>query len=398
MNKTVFEIKGKKIAYMFIILVCIFFVLKVRRGFTASSNVGGIWNLIQIFFVISGFFILLANNYKKFKFPIPICYFALYSFFAIVNTAFMIRIISIDMIFSYFMIPYGCMTLIVFFYVGTRLALKDTTILLKVTFYVIAGIVVYKMLLFLASYTSKGAVADSYYVLGLLPLLLIYTNNKVRILPITVTFIAVLLTGKRAGLLALIASLLFYHLVIIAQARNLKSITKSIIFSVISLVVLYLIVTYVIEKFNLNIIYRLQRLSVDGGSGRSIRWSYIWNEILTARLNKIIFGHGIRSVYKNFGGHAHNDFLQVLYEYGILAFAFYVAFYISLVLISFRMYKENYQYTAMFVMSIIISLFLASFSFFVIDSTYITCSSLTWGLILSDWLKLKNNVASYNDC
>ena len=53
------------------------------------------------------------------------------------------------------------------------------------------------------------------------------------------------------------------------------------------------------------------------------------------------------------------------------------------------MCKTRYRYSTEFLLTIIAALFLASFSFYVIDPTYITCGAVSWGLFLADWEKQK---------
>ena len=371
---------------LYIILACIFILLKAQRAFVITDRVGGIWNIIQVFFVASGMFFLL----KMKKLHHCIVWFVLYSILAVVISILHIDELSINSGFSLMKVPYGAMVCVGFYYVGHRLCLdREKVTLLKITFYLASAIVISNMLEFRAINYRSGAIADVYYVLALLPLVLTFTNTNKQIIPIIVVCVAVLLTGKRAGMIALATALIFFYLIIALKSNSVWRFAKTIILFMIMIAVLLSIFSYVNNKYNLQIIERLARLTYDGGSGRAERWSRIWHEFLDSSLVQILFGHGNMSVYRQFGGHAHNDFLQVLYEYGIFAFVFYIGLYLSLMKTNLKMYRANYPHAAAFNMSIIISLILASFSFYVIDATYITSGSLTWGLLLADWQKYK---------
>ena len=105
----------------------------------------------------------------------------------------------------------------------------------------------------------------------------------------------------------------------------------------------------------------------------------------------MLFGNGNGSIGELVGGHAHNDFLEFLYEYGLFAFVLYVVFYILLIKETIKMYKHGYVYAKEFTCSVVVALCMSMFSFYAIDCTHITSSSICQGLILADWYKFKMN-------
>ena len=142
---------------------------------------------------------------------------------------------------------------------------------------------------------------------------------------------------------------------------------------------------YFIEKFNLDMLDRLEHYDEGGAAVRLERWGIIGENVMSSNYLQLIFGHGYKSVLKLTGGHAHNDFLEVLYDYGIIALALYLMFYISFFIEGLKMYKKNYIYAREFMCSFAVAIFLASFSFYLADCTFITCNSVCIGLMLADW-------------
>lgn len=238
---------------------------------------------------------------------------------------------------------------------------------------------------------DKGAVADVYYIVGLLPIIFIYTPSKLRIVPFLLSCIAVMMTGKRTGFLALATIFIFYFLP--SDSRKRSSFFLRMITIGVLLITSYYVITRVSGTFDLNMFDRLAKLGEDGGSGRAERWELIWDSIsIDPSVIHLLLGHGYGAANKMIGGHVHNDFLEFFYDYGIIVLIMYILLFVAMVSESIKMYKSHFIYAREFVVAIIVSLFLAMFSFYAIDCTHITCCSVCLGLILAEWYKFQNNI------
>ena len=377
----------KRVAYLFCILLCIFLVTKVQRAFSGSEGSGGIWNIIQLYFILSGF-VLIIKNIKK-KYPLTIQFFLYYAFGTMFLALLTLPDLGISTLFNYLTIPYGVMVMIVFYWVGKYLSVNTDFKILQLTFYVIALIIFMAMRNWRLLSDDKGAIADVYYVLGLLPLMLVFVKQRFQVIPIIVTLVVILLTGKRAGLLAvLLMSFVFYWSQIV-NSGNVKKALRALLLLISAACVISFMWVDLSETYNLNVIERLQKLEEDGGSGRANRWTFLLTQYANGNMIQLLFGRGQNAVVQIVGGNAHNDFIEVLYNYGLVACLLYVGFYVSLFRTWRRMCKTRYRYSTEFLLTIIAALFLASFSFYVIDPTYITCGAVSWGLFLADWEKQK---------
>lgn len=373
-------------AYAGSVLLYIFLLTKVQRAYSGIEGSGGIWNIIQICFVLSGFVLMFVQTKKN---PYSIQVFGSYAFFVMFLAVWTIPDFEISTLFEYVTIPYGVMVMLVFYVVGKHLSLTHDYKLLQFTFYILAVIIFVAMRNWRLLSNDKGAVADVYYVLGLLPLMLVFTRQKFQIIPIMVTLFVILLTGKRAGLLAIIMMLFVFYGIQIKSSGNVIKALRIILLVGIAVLILGMLWISVNDAYNLQVFERLQKLETDGGSGRSDRWSLAITSYLNGNIFQLLFGHGQGSAEELIGGHVHNDFLEVLYNYGLVACLLYVGFYVSLFRTWRRMCKTRYRYSTEFLLTIIAALFLASFSFYVIDPTYITCGAVSWGLFLADWEKQK---------
>lgn len=376
----------KGVAYLFCLLLCVFLITKVQRAFSGSEASGGIWNVIQICLLLSGFVLMFVRTNKN---PYSIQVFGCYAFFVMFLAIWTIPDLEITTLFEYVTIPYGVMVMLVFYVVGEYLSIARDFKLLQFTFYVLAIIIFIAMRNWRLLSDEKGAIADVYYVLGLLPLMLVFVKQKFQVIPIIVTLGVILLTGKRAGLLALVMMLLVFYWSQIRHSGDIKKALRTFLLLGVVVCVITVMWGSLNETYNLQVFERLQRLETDGGSGRADRWLFLLEHYGNGNVVQLLFGHGQNAVMEIVGGNAHNDFLEVLYNYGLVACLLYVGFYVSLFRTWRRMCKTGYRYSTEFLLTIIVALFLASFSFYVIDPTYITCGAVSWGLFLSDWEKQK---------
>lgn len=387
---------SKKEKYIFIgslFLLSAFLILKVQRGFTASDEQGGIWNVIQAVFVCLGLVSCFSLNSNKTKNPVIKTYkvFMLTVWVMAFPVVLFKEPLSGSDIFHFITVPYGFLCFLWFYSCGLKNDIRKYPFLLYSAFIITFVILFTALRSFYYQLDEKGAVADVYYIVGLLPLIFIYTPKKLRIIPFLLACIAVMMTGKRTGFVTLVAIFVFYFFP--SDPKERKPFLYRILTLAVLLIPTYYIITKLTGSFDLNMFDRLAELGEDGGSGRSERWETVWNIMISEQSVLPLFvGHGYGSAYNFIEGHVHNDFLEFFYDYGIIVLILYISFFVSLIRECRRMYKAKFPYAREFSVSVIVSFFLAMFSFYAIDCTHITCCSVCLGLIMSEWYKFQNYI------
>lgn len=388
--------KHKSFAFFLLLfLSAVFVILKMNRGFSGSEEKGGLWNVIQLLFIIGGVNTLLSKDSSFRSFSCVRMYLLFFIYIWILALPqFLFSRMTISHIFGFATIPYGVMVLILFYNGSRKSDIKQYWWILMSAFVIISSILFLAMRDFRIFIGDQGALADVYYVVTLLPLILLYTPNKLKIIPFIIVFVVVSMTGKRGAFISMVLIMIIYFLFPYYDNRKEKR-TRNLIVRLFVFIVVLALIAVVINSFvgiyNLNIFDRLGRMEEDGGSGRIGRWSFIINAISQdTGLFQFFFGHGYGSTFKIVGGHAHNDFIEFFYDYGIIALVLFVGFFISIIIEAIRMYKNKYIYARDFMGSISIALCMSIFSFYAIDCTHITCSSICFGLILADWYKCKH--------
>lgn len=387
------------IHFLAFLLLSAFILLKVYRAFSGidAETAGGPWNAIQIVFVLWGI-VFIYQDAPRLLLNGSILTLLIFSAFALVFSLTYIQTdAEMKLYFDVAMLPYGAMMMIVFFEVGSRYGVQKNHLFI-LAYYIAALILIVSMATFYdsgADLEEKGAVADVYYILGLLPLMLVYTPKKWLFLPILVCSVAIAFSGKRAGLLAIAAMLLIFALSVMTKSQ--MSFAKKLGFFLLviaSVIALYYILMYLDETYHMRLFERMESLETDGGSGRDRLWVRTINSLRRFNFIELLTGMGKGSVRQSIGIQAHNDFLHVLHEHGVFAVLFYALSYIFLLREAIAMYRNKYPYAHLYLMSVVCSLFVAMFSFFIIYPTYCTGGMVCAGFFIGDHyrFKLENNL------
>lgn len=373
-----------------IILSCmllIFCFLKVLRGSdTESTATGGFWNYISLLYypiIILG---ILSNRRRNIT-AIGFClvfYVLLALFSSISNFS---GEININSTYQFLMIPYFAIVFISFSYYSIPIKASEKIILL--TFFICLGLNLFTIFKYQFLGAERPLASDIYFSLGLFPFaLLILKNKTLKNISICLVFFAVFFSGKRTGLLAFVLAFVVYMIIdeYLSSRKNLISIFKTLFIIIVVLLLFYFISYYFDEQYSLGIYKRLNNLFEDGGSGRDVIYKTVWESYKEAPVFYKLFGHGMAATGEITLAYAHNDFLEILYNYGLIALIMIVVFYLQLIKRIFVMIRVQSPYAAAYAAAIVICLFLSMFSFMLIFYTYVTCvlAFLGYALALED--------------
>lgn len=199
-------------------------------------------------------------------------------------------------------------------------------------------------------------------------------------------FSTILLSVKRAGFIAFIFAVAVYLMVefMVEGKKITKHQIKLLIGVVIISTVFIVLFQKITAKGSIGMVDKLILLKDDGGSGRTEVWRYTGNMICSSDLLSIIFGHGYNAVSWDAvsGKSAHTDFLEVVYDFGIVGAILYGCFL-------FRLWEgyrsirlKRPELAAPLASSFAIALCISAFSHILINPAYFVILSIFWGLIM----------------
>lgn len=234
--------------------------------------------------------------------------------------------------------------------------------------------------------------SSSYSLLYFMPFILCIKKNWIKIAGLFIVFIALLTTMKRGGIIAFTIGLFAYYLFVMMKNHgSIKKMYRFIITAVVVVVGLSFVFNYFDSITDNAITSRFDNIQSDEGSGRLETWQWVYNQLASSSLSEIIFGHGWNSVFYQSGiRSAHNDFLEVLYDFGVITFVLYILLYKALFKTSVCLLKEGSSFAAPMFSSTIILLVNSFVSHVVFYPRYLIIYCMFWAYIDSRTHKTNN--------
>ena len=248
------------------------------------------------------------------------------------------------------------------------------------------------------TWAFQGVLLNSaYYLLLLLPVVLAIRQNFIKLAGVFIILSGLIISMKRTGAIAFIMAIIVYFIISYLLRKNTENykINKTYVFASIFIFLTATIsgYIYVSENFNVDWTSRIDTIGTSGGSGRDEIWkSTIKIQLQSDQLNWLM-GHGYDKVIIDSPAQAsaHNDFLEVLYDYGVVGLGLYFWFIYLLIQYCRKMYKNGFELAAPFAASVTILLILSMGSHLVIYPTYFVYFSIFWGVSIAEYEKWYKN-------
>jgi O-antigen ligase len=193
----------------------------------------------------------------------------------------------------------------------------------------------------LESNNSTGVNNAAYLFVALIPYVFFLKDKRFIAMLILILLVFFIILGSKRG--AMITGFLgaVRYLYFLFKTIEKKHRVKGIIIAIGGLIVL----GYFILSFFLNneyLVMRLQSISEDGGSGRDVIFTDLWNAWANADSINTFFGFGFASSMRlnSMGLLAHNDWLEVLTSFGLIGLILYFLLFYSFIRGAFKLKEE----------------------------------------------------------
>ena len=238
------------------------------------------------------------------------------------------------------------------------------------------------------NFLEMAHLISSYYLLYTLPLLLLIKPRLIKVAAIFIVIVVLFSSLKRSGILALAISLFFY--IFISQYVRNKFKLSAFIGSLFAIVVLGTIFVLFAtnDSGSENIMNRFENIDRDQGSGRLVVWEQTMSMIEGQEATTLLFGNGYNAVMHDstLQLSAHNDFLEVTYDFGIVGLLLYLAAFITLGFYVVKMIVNRSPYAPPMAMLFIIY-FIQSMISHIIIYYWANIFMLTFGYIIGKYRK-----------
>lgn len=237
-----------------------------------------------------------------------------------------------------------------------------------------------------AAVLGSEHLASSYYIIYLLPVILSSKKPIVSISSIVLSFIIVVTSSKRAGTIALLLAFLTYLVVeYILVNKHKRSRIKYIVLISLGLYCAFIYFVDYISSNDLLIVERFLRLSEGTqDESRFQIWMITWDLIQSSNVFQFFFGHGFNAVMRDnpMGFSAHNDFLEIMYDFGLFVFLAYIIFHIKLIKKCMVLIRNKSSYAAPFAFSVVLFIINSSVSHIIIYLHYSMLFAFVWSLLI----------------
>lgn len=241
-------------------------------------------------------------------------------------------------------------------------------------------------------FDGQSHLIASYATLYTLPLALLAKPKKVKLALVLITTVAILSSLKRAGAAALVLAI-FAYLMVYMQTSKMKATTIAmVVASMLAFAILFL---FMASSGDETLIERFQNLDKDNGSGRTVVWEMTAKMIEKSDAVSYVLGHGFNTVAEGspISLSAHNDFLEVTYDFGLIGILLYLTAIISTLVYTIQMIRHRSTYAAPLAMLMVLYLFLSMTSHIIIYCFSYTVM-LTFGYFIGSYKKEQEELCS----
>lgn len=273
------------------------------------------------------------------------------------------------------------------FYYLTRRGLLTSKMISKwIPIFLVVGIIFYndemqraRVRLFMAEDVTNNA---GYYMLSMLPLMLFWRkSNVLQYSGMLLVAILVIFSMKRGAIFVMVFMLLFYFYKTM-KSRN-KKISPSIVLSSSTFMfgMYYFITEYMMD--NEYFVYRINDTLQGNSSSRFDLYSAFWTHIVNCDILNLLFGSGANYTLNVSYNYAHNDWLEIGVNQGLVGVIVFAAYWFGLL----KKYKHNClisPYDIMLGMVIINVLSRTVFSMSYSDTTFFSNIGLGYCLAHND--------------
>lgn len=209
------------------------------------------------------------------------------------------------------------------------------------------------------------------------PFLLVKNNNRYRFFILVMISLLVLISMKRSSMLIIAASWLVY---VFPMFKMKNKVIGFVLVGVILGTGLFLF-----KKMNDvmggQIMERIDREETDTGKNRLAIWGVTWTMIQNSSIVSHMVGHGHFGVKRNsiLEISAHNDFMEVIYDYGIISFVLYLGLWIYVLRRWWYLKKIQSYLFFPYTVSLIMFFFMSLVSHLILYISYFNFLVMFWG-------------------
>lgn len=385
--------------FKFEVWVSLILLVVTLWKFTDAAGQGGVeeasfgpikfFNLSMVFI---SFLLLLVNNAKK-KENNSFLWYAVYFVFVGMFSTLISGLYTMETLpYRFVMLSLWAWILIISYYAVLQLnTLKFHVVIAGVFLPVLFYCFIIASNTFQRHYGEEQGVNMIFYISFLLPAILLIRSKLLKISWALLIFAAILISLKRSALVAFITAIPVYLYArnAINTSAKLTKLTKIAFGGVILFLLLIFTFNYVTDITGRDVTGRLETLVDDRGSGRLQKYSGYIDVFSSQSFFQWIIGSGYLATTETKYSRAHNDIIEVLYDFGLVGLMFYLLFIGQLAKLFFEMRKYRYIHFDAFAVSLVIFFWGSMLSILIVCPFWFLHLAFFWGWVIADFHNAK---------
>lgn len=219
------------------------------------------------------------------------------------------------------------------------------------------------------------------------PAIFFLKNKKIRLLMFVVIGMSILLSLKLTAIISFFIPLIIG--VMLNSNLNSKRSYNKYIFLIFVIVFIYFTLPYLVDwmknYLGIDWFQKINDSYDSGGSGRSDIWKKVVSLQFNSNFKEWIFGHGYEAtIIATQGLSAHNDVLEVLFDYGIIGLWIYISMIYYMMKFSYRCIMHKTVTGTVAVVSLSQFAIMSMFSHLIIYPNLMLTVGIVWALCLSN--------------
>ena len=210
-----------------------------------------------------------------------------------------------------------------------------------------------------------------------MPILMIKNTSKFRLVMLIVFSLLALFSMKRSSMLIIAAVWVAYGFLLFKM--------KNKVVAIIAVGALIVCGVYLFVRMNVamegKIIERIEREETDDGKNRLAIWQVTWAMIQQSSVTEKLIGHGHYGVRNDsiLEVSAHNDILEVIYDYGLIVFVLYLGLWFYLLKRWWYLRKVQSNFLLPYTISLSIFVVMSLVSHLILYTSYFNFLVMFWG-------------------
>lgn len=219
-----------------------------------------------------------------------------------------------------------------------------------------------------------------YCIVTVIPILMLLKKKWIVFILMLVTFISTIFSSKRGAAIILLLTMIP---IMRSSFSGIKSSFWKNFILVFMIAGLSYFLLYVSNSFLGGILVdRFSTIEETGGSNRSEMWGYVLNSFVDSNVFQQLFGHGYKAVSILIErAAAHNDFVEVLYDYGIIGLIVYIAIHFYLIKKCIWLWTKKNEFFLPFVTMYLTFFTMSMVSILIVQQRYLIYMAVFWGVL-----------------